>query len=101
MIQPADHNGPGHPHLVALAPECGGRGVDALDGRHHEKGRVGSPQSCAEFAGEVTVARSIQEIYLDAVHHEGGYGEHYGALLVNFGGFGVADCRPVGDRSHP
>jgi len=67
LVQLGDRDDPRHRDLGALAPERNGRRVDLVAGGHHEHGGVGGPESGAQLADEVRVARGVEEVDLHVV----------------------------------
>ncbi|BCT74553.1 hypothetical protein SCMU_03950 [Sinomonas cyclohexanicum] len=100
VVELGKHDGARHPHALTLGPQGDGRGVDVLGGRDDEQGAVRGAEPGAELAHEVGVAGGVEQVDLDVAGHDRGERERHGALLVDGGGVGIADCGAVRDGAH-
>ena len=70
VVDLGDHDGPRRADGCALVPEHLGQAVDAVGGRDGEQRGVGRAQPGPQVAGEVGVARRVQQVHLDVAVHE-------------------------------
>ena len=101
MVDLGDHDGARGADRGALLPEHPGQAVDAVGGRDGEQGSVGRPQAGPQVAGEVGVARCVQQVDLDAAVQDRRQGEVDRALLPYLDLVEVADCGAILDAPGP
>ena len=99
MVEFGDHHCPWHSDLAALLPQRLGRFVDVFVRRDHEKRAVRGAQPGPQFADEIGVTGSVDEVDLDAVVQQRREGKTDRPLLTDLGLVVVADRGAVGDAA--
>ena len=91
VVELRDHHGARHAHLSALEPQRLGGVVDTFVRGDHEQRAVCGSQPCPQFADEVRVAGSVDQVDLDPVVLERREREADRALLGDLRLVAVAD----------
>ena len=97
LVEVRDDDRARHAHCLALVPQAGGRGVDSVDRRHHEQGRVRAPEPGAQVAHEICVSGGVEQGDRGALPGDRGNAEAHRTLLADGDGIAVAHRGAVRD----
>ena len=100
LVHLGDVDEPGHVPLFAVLPGLLKAHGDAVLGRAHQNGGVGSPQGLYHSAGEVEGAGGVQQVDLHILVFQGDHGGGDGNITADLLGVVVADGVAVGVLAH-